>query len=103
MRRASGRAAEFDDAALAIAGLTVGQLAAFDDQAPGMVEGARRPLRVPVSDADIEAGLDEHGTYIRVVFDLPRGAFATVVLDEIMKNGQGEDDREDEQEPEHAR
>ena len=103
MRRASGRAAEFDDAALAIAGLTVEQLAAFDEQAPGMVEGARRPLRVPVTDADIEAGLDEHGTYIRVVFDLPRGAFATVVLDEIMKNGQREDDCEDEQENEHAR
>lgn len=103
MRRANGSAGLYDDAALASAGLTVEQLIAFDEQAPGMVEGARRPLRVPVTDADLEAGLDEHGTYIRVAFDLPRGAFATVVLDEIMKNGQGEDEREDEQEAEHAR
>lgn len=101
MRRARGRAGDFDDAALASAGLTVEQLAAFDEQAPGMVEGARRPLRVPVTDADLEAGLDEHGTYIRVAFDLPRGAFATVVLDEIMKNGRSDDEQE--QENEHAR
>ena len=103
MRRARGRAGDFDDAALASAGLTVEQLAAFDEQAPGMVEGARRPLRVPVTDADLEAGLDEHGTYIRVAFDLPRGAFATVVLDEIMKNGRSDEEQEQEQENEHGR
>lgn len=95
MRRASGQPGEIEAAALAAIGLSVEQLAAFDEQAPGMVEGARRPLRVPVTDSDLEAGLDEHGAYIRVAFDLPRGAFATVVLEEIMKNGQREEDEHD--------
>ncbi|MBY0112167.1 MAG: tRNA pseudouridine(13) synthase TruD [Phycisphaerales bacterium] len=95
MRRASLKPGELELAALTKIGLSVDQLAAFDLQAPGMVEGARRPLRVPVTDADLEAGLDEHGAYIRVAFDLPRGAFATVVLEEIMKNGQREEDEHD--------
>jgi tRNA pseudouridine13 synthase len=95
MRRASGYPDEIELRALAAIGLSVERLAAFDEQAPGMVEGARRPLRVPVNDADLEAGLDEHGAYIRIAFDLPRGAFATVVMEEIMKNGQREEDEHD--------
>lgn len=95
MRRASGYPDAIELRALAAIGLSVEKLAAFDEQVPGMVEGARRPLRVPVTDADLEAGLDEHGAYIRVAFDLPRGAFATVVLEEIMKNGQREEDEDD--------
>jgi tRNA pseudouridine13 synthase len=49
-------------------------------------EGARRPLRTILKNPEIDAGLDEHGQFIRVAFDLPRGAYATVVLREIMKN-----------------
>ena len=30
-------------------------------------------------------GVDEHGPYVRLAFELPRGSFATVVLREIMK------------------
>lgn len=48
-------------------------------------EGGRRPLRTILKNPEIESGLDEHGQYIRVAFDLPRGAYATVVLREIMK------------------
>ncbi|MEX0885937.1 MAG: tRNA pseudouridine(13) synthase TruD [Phycisphaeraceae bacterium] len=47
--------------------------------------GTRRPLRIGLRDADIAGGVDEHGAYIRLAFELPRGAFATVVLREIMK------------------
>ena len=50
-----------------------------------MIGGTRRPLRCPVTNTEVEGGSDELGPYIRVAFDLPRGAFATVVLDEIMK------------------
>ncbi|MBM4051175.1 MAG: tRNA pseudouridine(13) synthase TruD [Planctomycetes bacterium] len=46
--------------------------------------GARRPLRVAVTNAQCEGGFDEHGPYIRVAFDLPAGAFATVVLKELL-------------------
>jgi tRNA pseudouridine13 synthase len=46
--------------------------------------GTRRPLRVPVTNPQCEGGFDEHGPYIRVAFDLPAGAFATVVLKELL-------------------
>jgi tRNA(Glu) U13 pseudouridine synthase TruD len=36
-------------------------------------------------DPDAEGGVDERGEYVRVAFELPAGAFATVVLREIMK------------------
>lgn len=58
-------------------------------------QGSRRPLRIPVTNTAIESGVDEHGNYIRVAFDLPRGAYATVVLREIMKNDQFEEDSGD--------
>jgi tRNA(Glu) U13 pseudouridine synthase TruD len=50
-----------------------------------MLDGARRPLRVRLKDPEVEAGVDEHGTYIRCTFELPRGAFATTVMDEVLK------------------
>ena len=48
--------------------------------------GARRPLRAPFRDAETEAGVDEHGGFVRLAFDLPRGTYATVLLREIMKS-----------------
>lgn len=51
--------------------------------------GARRPLRVPVRDPDISGGVDEHGPFIRLAFELPRGAFATSVLREVMGADKG--------------
>lgn len=53
-----------------------------------MVGGTRRPLRCPVTNTEVEGGSDEIGPYIRVAFDLPRGAFATTVMEEIMKTSQ---------------
>lgn len=46
--------------------------------------GERRSLRMKVSDPQVEAGVDVHGGFIRVAFDLPRGGFATAVLTELM-------------------
>jgi tRNA(Glu) U13 pseudouridine synthase TruD len=37
-----------------------------------------------VTDPQVESGVDEHGPYIRVAFDLPRGGYATSVLAEVM-------------------
>jgi tRNA pseudouridine13 synthase len=48
------------------------------------LEGARRPFRVPVTNIELEGGFDEHGTFIRLAFDLPRGAYATVLLRELL-------------------
>ena len=64
-------------------------LDAFDRRSAHLIDGARRPLRVPVTDPQVEAGADEHGEYVRCAFDLPRGAFATVVLREVMKPQSG--------------
>ena len=63
-----------------------------DELESGLVrfKGARRPLRVPVHNAVTDAGADEHGPYIRVAFDLPPGAYATVLLREIMKTPESE-------------
>jgi len=46
--------------------------------------GARRPLRIVMTNWETDAGVDEHGSFIRLAFDLPKGAFATVLCREIM-------------------
>jgi len=86
MLRASGATAEREAAALARFGVTTDALDTFDRGFRYPLEGKRRPLRVPIIDPEVEGGVDEHGPYVRCAFELPRGAFATVVMDEIMKN-----------------
>jgi len=54
------------------------------------VKGDRRPLRVQPTDVELEAGVDEHGSYITVAFTLPAGCFATVMMRELMKNDREE-------------
>jgi tRNA pseudouridine13 synthase len=49
------------------------------------IKGARRPLRVKPKDVELAGGVDEFGPHITVAFTLPSGAFATVLLREIMK------------------
>jgi tRNA pseudouridine13 synthase len=81
MTRAGGDVDQAEIAALAAMGLAPNEL----EGGAAQLEGARRPLRVPLVDPEIDSGIDEHGQYIRVAFDLPRGAYATIVLREIMK------------------
>ncbi len=85
MLRASGATDAREVEALGASGVTLEQMAVFGSRCPGMVEGSRRPLRVPLHYPDVEGGVDEHGPYIRCAFELPRGAFATTVMQEIMK------------------
>jgi tRNA(Glu) U13 pseudouridine synthase TruD len=60
--------------------------ARFD--APGRrPAGDRRPLRMRLSNPEIEAGFDGHGTFVRLAFDLPPGGYATVVLREALGDG----------------
>ena len=88
MKRANGPVGEREVAALNASGVTLEALATFQERRRGRLTGERRPLRVPLTDPDVEGGIDEHGTYIRVAFDLPRGAFATNVIREITKTEQ---------------
>lgn len=85
MVRAAGLTDDAEVAGLRDIGLTPDALAAFDARARGKLDGKRRPYRVPLTDPEVEGGLDEHGPYVRCAFELPRGSFATVVLREVMK------------------
>ncbi len=89
MLRARGDCDAREVEALVLSGVTVEDLSVFASRTRGMFEGARRPLRVPVIDPLVEGGVDEHGSYVRCAFELPRGSFATVVMREIMKPADG--------------
>jgi tRNA pseudouridine13 synthase len=78
---AEERAAELERSVAEETGIDVGKLAASSD-AP---EGERRSLRMRVSSAEVESGVDEHGAFVRLAFDLPRGGYATEVLAEIFE------------------
>ena len=81
MQPTEGRVATVERDALDSAGLAT-QSMLESKRSP---EGGRRPLRTILTNPEIDAGIDDHGPYIRVAFDLPRGAYATIVLREIMK------------------
>jgi tRNA pseudouridine13 synthase len=79
MTRATGEPGAMERAALERSGIT-------EDHFRGRcVEGGRRPMRVPLKHAEVSAGADEHGPYIRAGFELPRGSYATMVMREVMK------------------
>ncbi len=82
-----GEVLDLEQAALEEGGVTRDQLADPPGAAdvPMKLPGGRRPLRVPLRDPDLGGGVDGHGPYLRLAFELPRGAFATTVLAEVMK------------------
>ncbi|MEO0477375.1 MAG: tRNA pseudouridine(13) synthase TruD [Planctomycetota bacterium] len=85
MPQASGEPARVERDALASSGVTEAQLAGTGDDPKAVAEGKRRPLRILLKDPDVEGGVDEGGPYIKTSFELPRGAYATMVLREVMK------------------
>lgn len=86
---AGSEAARIEAAALESFGVTTEEFAAASQKRRDPVPGKRRPLRIPVAFGDVEGGTDEHGHYVKVIFELPAGSFATVVLQEVMKPGRG--------------
>jgi tRNA pseudouridine13 synthase len=80
MRRAAGDVDVYEYEALQKAGLS---LECFEGR--GAPTGARRPLVVPIVSPRCEAGFDEHGPYVEVGFTLPKGAYATAVMEEIIR------------------
>ena len=82
MRRARGEVDQWEKQALAEAGLEEQSLQEGDYQP----DGNRRALRMLLTDAHTSAGADEHGPYICIGFQLPRGCFATTVMRELMKH-----------------
>lgn len=53
-----------------------------------LTHGSRRSLRLLLNDPQITGGVDEHGSFVRLQFELGKGSFATVLLRELMKNEQ---------------
>lgn len=85
MPRATGDVSRVEEQTLGEFGLDPATLPNATHYDAPMIGGTRRPLRIPIENTEVEGGADEHGPYIRCAFDLPRGAYATTVLDEIMK------------------
>lgn len=85
MMEAGGAIGELERGALEAAGVTIEHLREFGRLYKDDIPGKRRALRVPLAFPDAEGGTDEHGHYVRCVFELPAGSFATVVMREIMK------------------
>lgn len=77
-----GQAAKVEENVLQESGLSRDQVRAKDGS---KLDGARRPLRVPLKDALIEEGKDDNGCYLQLSFMLPPGAYATCVTREICK------------------
>ncbi len=49
------------------------------------LDGARRPLRVPLGNLDLDHGNDDHGPFVRLDFSLPKGSYATCLTRELCK------------------
>jgi tRNA pseudouridine13 synthase len=78
MRWPAGEALRREEAALAAAGLDRGKLERFAKYG----EGTRRPYRVRLGDPSVEVREDG----IAIAFELPAGAYATIVLRELTRD-----------------
>ncbi|MFG0276004.1 MAG: tRNA pseudouridine(13) synthase TruD [Phycisphaerales bacterium] len=86
MQQGAGAVAERERAALSEFGIDEDAVHAFAARAGvDIMPGARRPLRALLQDPDTEAGEDERGPFVRCRFTLSPGAFATIVMEEVMK------------------
>ena len=79
MRRATGAVDEMEVQAARAYGLTDEIM--HGSSAP---TGSRRPLIVPIAGVSAGGGFDEHGAMVEVSFILPKGCYATAVIDEII-------------------
>ncbi len=80
MTPASGQPGGIESAVMTNSGVGQAELSGRDS---GRLDGARRPLRVPLGETRIESGKDEQGPFLLLGFDLPAGAYATSVIREV--------------------
>lgn len=85
MTRADGEPGEVEHQVLDVFNVRHEHLAGVGDV---HAEGSRRPMRIALRDPEVSGGSDEHGPYVKLAFEMPRGAFATIPLREIMKDTQ---------------
>jgi tRNA pseudouridine13 synthase len=88
MLRAQGATDALEIEALEALDVSVDDVMSFASGASEReMRGDRRAMRIPVGDVDVQEGADDTGAFINCRFTLPPGAFATVVMDEVMKPG----------------
>jgi tRNA pseudouridine13 synthase len=87
MTEPTGQPGQREAKVLAASGLAAGQFRAREGV---RLDGARRALRVPVSDAALQPGSDDRGPYLQISFILPAGAYATNVTRELCKTDEPE-------------
>lgn len=80
MKRPTGKPLEIEEEVLLEEGLCHDVFASKEMR----MDGERRPLRVPLDNVSVET--DDKGLVLN--FSLPRGAYATAVLREVMKSGE---------------
>lgn len=86
MIRPTGEPAAIEAQALAEFGFTPDALAEACAKVGGdNTRGARRPLRIPVRETALAFSVDADGPCLELAFLLPKGAFATEVMREVMK------------------
>jgi tRNA pseudouridine13 synthase len=83
LRPAGGETAAAEEAALARSGLEAQHFSG-----PGAPAGGRRPFLIPVVLPHCESGFDSHGGYVEVTFTLPKGGYATAVVDALIDRGE---------------
>ncbi|MHB8585012.1 MAG: tRNA pseudouridine(13) synthase TruD [Thermoplasmatota archaeon] len=81
---ASGAQGEIERAVLATEGVDRSDFVvrAMPEAGSG---GTRREIHVAIAAPAVEAGVDEHGPFVRLQFFLSKGAYATTLLREVMK------------------
>jgi tRNA pseudouridine13 synthase len=82
MTQPDGAPGEREHRVLADSGLDT---ARFRSQSGVKLEGARRPLRVPLFSPEVSDGRDERGPFLQLAFGLPPGSYATCVTREVCK------------------
>jgi len=83
MTEPSDSASDIEQAVLADCGIDPG-LFTMRHRFP--LEGARRPLRVPLGQPRVTTGDDATGSFLELQFDLPPGSYATSVTREVCKS-----------------
>lgn len=94
MTTPTGRPGELEAQILAAEGVTPNDFSAR----PIGARGGRRPLRFAPRDASIRLAADSSGPYLELSFFLPRGCYATAVLNELFDLAPEREREEDEDE-----
>ncbi|MBC8310333.1 MAG: tRNA pseudouridine(13) synthase TruD [Phycisphaerales bacterium] len=80
MRLPSGKVLQMEQSTLASFGVDEEHLTKMKKYA----KGARRPLRVQVGNPVASIGTDSNGDFVEVVFELPAGSYATVLVEKLL-------------------